>query len=211
MQDEDQFSLSITEVLAREVGMHAVNALKANFGGSRIYIPEGKSLHCKHPLVEAIGLDAARKISAELHRTVQYVPKATGDIESAILWATRAGLSREGTGRIAGCSDAYVYRMIAMAREAGQLPAREQAPVWKLIGYPSRETSPEADSHYSYMCLGSVEYQRRWPVVAWSYLAGINRNIVADLLDASAQQVTSIAGELRSLGYLPCLRRRKAA
>ncbi|WP_152522615.1 hypothetical protein [Sphingobium ummariense] len=203
MPSDDSDSISLVDTVARVAGYDALKSLKEQLGGQRIYIPAANAIRAAHPLVRAIGLQAALKVCAELHRTSHYVPRpTTKSREAIILWAARIGLSRSETARHADCTETYVYKILALARAAGRLPQREQSPLWRLMGYESFASCPEAASRVNITCGGRSDVQQRWPVIAWAKLAGLGTDTVAGLIGGERQQVLYIVGRLRRAGYL---------
>lgn len=116
-------TISLCETVSRLAGYDALKRLKASFGGTKVYVPAADTLNDRHPLVRVLGIDAAAKVCAELHRTAHYVPQpSNGCIETIVMWTAWAGLKRAEMAGLAGCSEAYVYRIMARMREAGLLP-----------------------------------------------------------------------------------------
>lgn len=91
------------------VGIQATLAIVERWGGIRMYAPEPRSLHPDHPLVEAVGQDAAEAIAAQFQSEPVLVPRAVAlvrrvrnhrirtehrrDGDSAAVLARRYGLS----------------------------------------------------------------------------------------------------------------------
>lgn len=125
MFSDDEFSIS--EVVFRHAGLKGLHRLREIAGGTKLYVPAA-AISPDHPLVVALGLDTANKVCSELYRTTHYVPKPDcEDRVGVIWWCALAGITRRVTAGIAGCSEAYVYRIVARAREAGTLPRRSRA------------------------------------------------------------------------------------
>lgn len=127
MFSDDEFSIS--EVVLRLAGLKGLHRLREIAGGTNLYVP-ATIISPDHPLVLALGLDAANNVCSELYRTRHYVPKQDcEDRVGVIWWCALAGITRRATAGIAGCSEVYVYRIVARAREAGTLPRRR--PAWE--------------------------------------------------------------------------------
>lgn len=54
---------SLVDVVAA-IGLPATLKLVERFGGIRLYIPRPEHIECEHPLTQAIGLEAAKKLAA---------------------------------------------------------------------------------------------------------------------------------------------------
>jgi Mor transcription activator family protein len=69
----DLMPKSLREIADR-IGLDATLALVGRFGGTSVYVP--RKLDASHPLCEALGLEAARRLVEEYGRIDLNVPKA---------------------------------------------------------------------------------------------------------------------------------------
>ena len=100
MSDGDAHNPPLTGALAviEEIaGREAALALAQHMGGTTLHMPGEGRLGPKHPLVLAVGVDAARIISGHFRGESLYIPK---DRPALVLHLYAQGMS---TKRIAAC------------------------------------------------------------------------------------------------------------
>jgi hypothetical protein len=108
-------------LLAQMVDAETLQQLAAKFGGTRLYIPH--TLGSQSDLREVIGLDAAQQIVATFAGERIYIPidwqlvlrKRNWREQVIVLRAKKLSVSR--IARTLGCSERYVYKVMARTRE----------------------------------------------------------------------------------------------
>jgi hypothetical protein len=102
--------------IARLIGAGAASRLVAEFGGGRLYIPEKPSPGDR--LTEAIGYVAAMRLASVFGGERVSLPLDSGRALSVRIAELRArGVSIARIARRAGCSERYVYKVLARLRD----------------------------------------------------------------------------------------------
>lgn len=104
--------------LRRLIGDNLYEIFAADFGGSRIYVPERIGEH--HPIAVSIGLDAAEKIS-HVYGKMEIDISPSAGLKVKVLRLFKSGVPKERIGPKVGVSRRHVYRIIAELDAADQL------------------------------------------------------------------------------------------
>lgn len=74
----EQYLSKFLRKLVRVAGFDAALKLVERFGGIRVFIPAEEHLHAEHPIVQAVGIEAAKKLSRDrdLAKDAHDVPRA---------------------------------------------------------------------------------------------------------------------------------------
>ncbi|MEI6417480.1 MAG: hypothetical protein WCO82_00285 [Sphingomonadales bacterium] len=112
--------------MAEWIGAAATLRLVAAFGGIELYVPI--ELPDDHPIVHAIGMDAARRLVAVYGRERLELPAGNPALAAArresVLAQVKAGaLSKQRAARMLGTSTRYVRQLLAAPRIVRQLNA----------------------------------------------------------------------------------------
>jgi hypothetical protein len=108
---------TVLDEIAEAIGVSATIALARNFGGRRIYVP--RELGGAHPIVSAIGADAARLLADHFHGTELQLPIRLR--REAIIRALDARDPRPSNAEIAnlaGVTERTVYNVLARPVES---------------------------------------------------------------------------------------------
>lgn len=107
---------SVIDNIARLIGAGPASRLIAEFGGGRLYIPEKPSPG--DSVSQAIGYAAAMRLGSVFGGERVWLPNDAGRALSVSIATLRAqGLSVSRIARRAGCSERYVYKVLARLRE----------------------------------------------------------------------------------------------
>lgn len=106
----------VIDNIARLTGAGAAARLVAEFGGGRLYIPEKPSPG--DSITQAIGYVAAMRLASVFGGERVWLPSDAGRALSLRIAALRAqGLSVARIARRVGCSERYVYKVLARLRD----------------------------------------------------------------------------------------------
>lgn len=110
--------------MAEWIGATATLRLIAAFGGIELYVPV--EITDDHPIAEAIGIDAARRLVAIYGRERLDLPAgnpaiATARRQHVLAQVTAGTLSKQKAARMLGTSTRYVRQLLAAPRIVRQL------------------------------------------------------------------------------------------
>lgn len=106
----------VIDNIARLLGAGAASRLIAEFGGGRLYIPENPSPG--NPIAQAIGFAAARRLAGVFGGDRVWLPNnAGGAVRARVATLRSRGVSISRIARQVGCSERYVYKVLARLRE----------------------------------------------------------------------------------------------
>lgn len=107
---------SVVDNIAKVVGAGAALRLCAQFGGSRIYIAENPAPG--NPIASTIGYSKAARLSTFFGGERVSIPSETAQVNrTRIARLRRRGFSVSGIARTLGCSERYVYKVLAQFRD----------------------------------------------------------------------------------------------
>lgn len=107
---------TIVDNIAKVIGAGATARLCAAFGGRRVYIAERPAPG--DPIVEAIGHLAAARLGAIFGGERVWLPNDAGrSTRVRIAALRRRGASISSIARELGCSERYVYKVLAQLRD----------------------------------------------------------------------------------------------
>lgn len=102
--------------IAKVVGEEAAVGISIRFGGRRLYIPQQPTTESE--LVLLIGRGAAQRLSKRYGGTWIDVPISAGK-RARIIELCQADRTKSDIAEIIGCSERYVYQVVADYRESG--------------------------------------------------------------------------------------------
>lgn len=107
---------SVIDNIARLIGAGKASLLIAEFGGGRLYIPQKPSP--EDPLAQTIGYTAALRLASVFGGERVWLPNDAGRATRVRIAVLRAqGLSVSRVARRVGCSERYVYKVLAILRD----------------------------------------------------------------------------------------------
>lgn len=111
----DDLPATLQEV-AELVGLPATIALVERWGGIRVFVPRADNLHEAHPLVQALGPEAARKLAEYFDGSELPVPRAAAALRRLRDETIRAARGEAPAARLArehGLTERQIYAIWA--------------------------------------------------------------------------------------------------
>lgn len=118
----DHLPPSLAE-LVRLIGFTATLKLVERFGGGRLYVPLEGHLTEQHPIVRAIGKDAARKLSRDRKTEILEIPRAVAYmrvVRDAMMREQYQTQSASALAREHGMTRRNVFLRLAAANDDDQ-------------------------------------------------------------------------------------------
>lgn len=103
--------------VAQLLGTDAATALSRDFGGRRLYVP--RSVGSAHPIAVSVGRKAAGRL-CEFMAGQNLEPPIGAGKRARILELTAGGMQRARVARVVGCTERYVYQVIAETKDDRQ-------------------------------------------------------------------------------------------
>lgn len=111
------------------IGIEATLTLVERFGGVRIYVPEAGTLTEDHPIVRAIGLEAAQRLARMWPQERPYLPRAVAELrrrrDEALVADLDAGMSFSQAARKYRLTERQVYSIKAAAPARAEIKQRQ--------------------------------------------------------------------------------------
>lgn len=124
----DTHRLCAVTIARRVCGAEIAQRLMRDFGGTRVFFP--RIARAGHPLVNSLGLRAARKLCDELSGCAVDIPLGDHSVvhmrRRIIKLGILCGIARNKLAPAAMCSERQVYNIAKSLRTAGELPAVRQ-------------------------------------------------------------------------------------
>jgi len=106
--------------IAQEVGVAEAIRLAEAFGGTRLYVPREERLHEAHPIVEAIGLPAARKLARAFKTETFELPLARAYLRRIKHRAMREAFASSSASTVARRFNTTRRSVFRVAAEDGE-------------------------------------------------------------------------------------------